>query len=599
MAERTFNDLHGFIAYLEMQGELKRIRAEVDPNLEITEIATRVVKEKGPALLFERVKGSQFPLAINLFGSDRRIEMALGRHPAEIGEMLAVLGESLNPPTPGGVWSQRAALRELLNVRTTRYLGTAPSQQLSEEPDLDRLPILKCWPDDGGRFFTYPMVITEDPTTGRRNMGIYRMHVYDRRTTGMHWQIQKGGRFHHWRAEGAGHPIPVAVALGGDPALMIAAALPMPENFDEIAFSGLLRRGPCSLTRAKTMDMDVPANAEFVIEGVVPADERRMEGPFGDHFGYYSRPALFPVFHIKKITRRHDAIYPATVVGKPPQEDRYIGDATQEIMSPLIRLVRPEVASLWAYYEAGFHNLAVAAVRVRYRKEAIKTGLALLSESQLALTKCAILVDAGVNPRDFDAVLEALRRNFDPERDLTVIPRAPIDTLDFSSFRMHLGSKMILDATSPVEEDDLPPGTAEPAYEPSGSFLEMAAQEQRILGWRLLGGVLLAVQLSSGGRELCEQIVKTALPGDAKMVAVVSRDVDLDDREMLLWGIFTRFDPARDVVFARAELRGVWPVYHGPMGIDSTFKEGYPDPLEMPEEIKHRVSSRWGDYFHR
>lgn len=596
MADRSFSDLQGFIACLERQGELRRIQVEVDPELEITEIATRVVKERGPALLFERVKGSDFPLAINLFGSERRIELALGRPPGEIGERLLRLAENLNPPSLGGLWSQRATLWELVHMRATRARGQALSQELSEEPDLDRLPILKCWPQDGGRFFTFPLVLTTHPTTGGRNLGIYRMHVYDRCTTGMHWQIQKGGRFHYWQAEAEGKPIEVAVVLGGDPALMLSAGVALPENVDEVAFSGLLRGKPCPLVRAKTLSMAVPANAEFVIEGVVPPHERRIEGPFGDHFGYYSRPAPFPVFHIKRITRRRKAIYPATVVGKPPQEDKYIGDATQEMVGPLMKLLRPELASLWAYYEAGFHNLLVAAVRVRYRREAIKTGLALLSESQLSLTKCVILVDAHVNPRDFDAVLGALHRNFNPERDLTIIPRAPLDTLDFSSFQMHLGSKMIVDATSPVEED-IPEEPVEGGVSGGPSWADLDRLDPRIGDWRLVGEALLVVQVTSGGREVCERVLEAGPPAGVKIVAVVSQDVSLDDREQLLWGIFTRFDPARDVVFARAELRGVWPIYHGPMGIDATFKEGYPDPLEMPEEVTLKVSRRWGEYF--
>jgi len=607
MASSYFSDLQGFVAHLERQGELKRVRIEVDPELEMTEIATRVVRQQGPALLFERVKGADFPAVMNLFGSERRIELALGRHPAEIGEDLVRLVESINPPSLGKLWKQRASLLELLNMRAVRARGVAPVQEVVEEPDLGRLPILKCWPQDGGRFFTFPLVLTTHPVTGGRNLGIYRMHVYDARTTGMHWQIQKGGRFHYWQAEQLGRPIEVAVALGGHPALMLAAAVALPENVDEVAFAGLLRRKPYPLTSARTLSMAVPADAEFVLEGVVPPNERRIEGPFGDHFGYYSRQAPFPVFHIRKITRRRNAIYPATVVGKPPQEDKYIGDATQEMVGPLIRLLRPEVVALWAYFEAGFHNLLAVSVKVRYRREAIKTGLALLGESQLSLTKCVILVDADVNPRDFNAVLAAIARNFDPERDLTIIPRAPLDTLDFSSFRMHLGSKMILDATSPVEEDSLP-GEQGDVAPSSAVSLRLGELDPRIRDWRLVGDVLLAVRVSgrppaadyqpvSGGREVCEKIVQVGLPAGVKIVAVVSDDVELNDPVSLLWGIFTRFDPARDVIFSHSELRGVWPVYRGPMGIDATFKDGYPDPLEMPEEVKERVSRRWGEYF--
>lgn len=594
MAPRYAPDLQSFIRYLEREGELKRVRAEVDPELEITEIATRIVRQKGPALLFERVKGADFPLAINLFGSERRIELALGRHPAEIGEALVKLVESANPPSLGRLWSQRSTLRWLLNMRVTTARGRALSQEVSEEPDLRRLPILKCWPGDGGRFFTYPMVLTTHPETGGRNLGVYRMHVYDERTTGMHWQIQKGGRFHYWEAERAGVPVEVAVVLGGDPALMLSAAVALPENVDEVAFSGLLRGKPLPLVRARTLGVRVPANAEFVIEGVVPPHERREEGPFGDHFGYYSKQAPFPVFHINKITRRRDAVYPATVVGKPPREDKYIGDATQEMVGPLIKLIRPEVVGLWAHYEAGFHNLLTVAVKVRYRREAIKTGLALLGESQLSLTKAVFLVDAGVNPRDFRAVLGAVRRNFDPARDLTVIPRAPLDTLDFSSFRTHLGSKMIVDATSPVEEDlaeDSGDGAA------GSAIPDLRRLDPRISDWRLVEHTLLAIKARSAGREVCGLVVRFGLPPSVKIVAAVSEDVDLDDQTSLIWGIFTRFDPARDLVFARSELRGAWPVHEGPVGIDATFKEGYPDPLVMTEEIIDRVSRRWGEYF--
>jgi 4-hydroxybenzoate decarboxylase subunit C len=266
-------------------------------------------------------------------------------------------------------------------------------------------------------------------------------------------------------------------------------------------------------------------------------------------------------------------------------------------VGPLMRLIRPELTGLWAYYEAGFHNLLVASVKVRYRREAVKTGLALLSESQLALTKCVILVDSHVNPKDFNAVLAAIRRNFDAERKLTIIPRAPIDTLDFSSFRTHLGSKMIVDATSPVEEDTAPEEGEEREAPSSGSLGRLDSLDERISGWRLVGDTLLAVKVSSGGRELCERIVKLGLPPEVKMVAVLSEDIDLDDPVSLLWGIFTRFDPARDIVFAHSELRGAMPIYKGPMGIDATFKEGYPDPLEMPGEIVEKVNRRWPEYF--
>ncbi len=403
-----FADLRSFLRALEKQNELKRISVEVDPELEITEIATRVVKEEGPALLFEKVKGSPYKLAINIFGSPRRIAIALGKTPGELGAELAQLVQAVQPPSFKGLWKARRTLRRALSMRSKR-VRNAGAQEIVEEPELTQWPILKCWPGDAGRFITFPLVITQHPLTKARNVGLYRMQLHSQNSTGLHWQIQKGGGFHYAEAEKRAQPLPVAVAIGSDPYLLMAAIAPLPEGMDEIAFSGFLRGGPTLMVRGKTIAMDVPASAEFVMEGDAAPQERILEGPFGDHFGHYSHAAPFPVFRVRKVTRRKDPIYLAAVVGKPPQEDRYLGDALQEIMSPLIRMIRPEVHDLWAYYEAGFHNLLVVAVNQRYAKEGMKTALGLLGEGQLSLTKCLVLVDPQVNVRDFHAVLQVIQ----------------------------------------------------------------------------------------------------------------------------------------------------------------------------------------------
>jgi 4-hydroxy-3-polyprenylbenzoate decarboxylase len=369
---------------------------------------------------------------------------------------------------------------------------------------------------------------------------------------------------------------------------MLSAVLPLPEGLEELAFSGLMRGAPTRMVKAKSLSLAVPANAEFVLEGTVPPQERVQEGPFGDHFGHYSDPAPFPVFHVQTVTHRRNPIYAAAVVGKPPQEDRAMGDATQEVMRPLVGLVQPEVRDLWAYFEAGFHNLLVISVESRYTKEPMKTALGLLGNGQVSLTKCAILVEAGVNVRDFSAVLEEVRRFFRPEHDFLLLPRVPLDTLDFTSFTMHLGSKMVLDATRTGKQAE--PVELVPLPDPRSVCPE-------IQDWRLLGKTLLVVQVREGAQEAITRLQHAQEFQGLKLLAAVSPDVDLQDQTSLLWGIFTRFDPARDIRFPRMEMIGAAPVYGGAMGIDATWKLGYPEPLAMTQEIVEKVDRRWEEYW--
>jgi 4-hydroxy-3-polyprenylbenzoate decarboxylase len=566
------------------------VKVEVDPELEVTEIAARSFREGRPALLFENPRGSKYPLVINALGSMKRIEMALGRHPEQIGEELVTFIERMNPPSLKQLWQGRRTLMRISKVRPKR-VRSAPAQQVVENnPDLLAMPVLKCWPGDGGRFITLPLVLSRDPETGAGNLGIYRMQVYGPAQAGMHMQVQRGGGFHFWKAEKMGEPLEVAVVLGGDPSLILAAVMPLPEGIDEVGFSGIVRGARTPMVKAKTLSLRVPANAEFVLEGIVKPGVRRLEGPFGDHFGHYSEAAEFPVFEVKAVTRRRNAVYPATVVGKPPQEDRYLGDATQLILKPFIRLLRKEVKDLWAYYEAGFHNLLVVSVETRYVREPIKTALGLLGEGQLSLTKCLVLVGPDVDPRDFKAVVEAVRRNFDAPEDFQLIARTPLDTLDFTGEAMHRGSKMVIDAT----------GHGAPAPGPSPDLgLDPRRIAPQIVKWRDVGGALLAVQVSGAGqgRAAVEMLVRALPPGRVKIVAVVSEDVDIEDDVQLIWGIFTRFDPARDVVFTGMDFKGIAPVYRGVMGIDATWKQGYPKPLEMDPEIIGKVDRRWAEYW--
>jgi 4-hydroxybenzoate decarboxylase subunit C len=344
-----------------------------------------------------------------------------------------------------------------------------------------------------------------------------------------------------------------------------------------------LRGAGVPMARGKTINIAVPANAEFVLEGVVPAGERRMEGPFGDHFGHYSEAAEFPVLHIRSVTHRRNAIYAGTVVGKPPQEDKFLGIAAGEMIGPLIKLINPNIVDMCAYVGAGFHNLLVVALKERHPKEVLKTAMSLLGTGQLSLTKVMVLVGPDRNPRDFRAVLRDIWHRFDPEDHMWLLPFAPLDTLDFTSFKMHVGSKLVIDAAGGILETADPPRDADPSrFDP------------RVERWKLLDGGFLVVVIRQAAREVLQQLVKAPL--GVRFVVAVSPDVRLDDDENLQWGIFTRFDPARDMFFTEQTFVGARPVYRGTVGIDATWKDGYPAPLVMDESIVKLVDRRWGEY---
>jgi len=589
MSKKQFYDLQEYINYLEAIGDLERVETEVDPILEITEIASRVIKERGPALIFENVKGAAFPMAINLFGTEERVELALGRKPREVGEELVELFHKVNPPSLKSFFSVLPKAYELLSMRTKK-VKFGFSQQVEERPNLDKLPIIKCWPLDGGRFITLGLVLTEDPVTHRRNLGIYRLQVYDEKTTGMHWHPHKGGAAHYHEAGKTGKDLEAAVVLGGDPKMIFTAIAPLPEGMDELAFASYLRGKPIPMVKAKTLSVTVPANAEFIIEGVVPQNELREEGPFGDHFGHYSMEADFPVFHLNEITHRVNPIFPATVVGKPPKEDIFLGMAAGDMFSPLTRIIHPEVKDMWAYPEAGFHNLLVVSVDERYPKNGIKAMLALWGTGQLLLTKVMITVSSDVNPRDWDAVLTEIGENFDPNEDFLMIPWAPLDTLDFTSGKLNVGSKMGINAVrkknSGRKKANIPTKLPDPRD-----------KHKEIMDWRLLKGGILAIKLEKDPKDMIKKIFETPGYEDVRIVAIVSPDIDIHDNTELIWGIFTRFDPYLDVIFERTELRGSAVVYGGRMGIDATVKSWYPKVIEMSEDVKETVTERWNEYW--
>ncbi len=627
MARPIFRSLQDFYAFLEKQGELQRITVPIDPYLEASTIAIKAMKESGKALLFENVIGSPYRLAMNILSSDKRVEYAIGENPDKLGEQLIHLVEEAMPPSPSKIFNAVRPLgRRIMSARVSSS-GNAPSQQINLGAKLDTLPVLQTWKDDAGKFITLPQVFTSDPKTGKRNLGMYRIQLYDRVTTGIHWQIQKGGGFHYSVAEAINKPLEVAIAVGSDPALLLATIAPLPEGIDEVMFAGFLRGEATRMTRGKHISTLVPAEAEFIIEGIVPPHERRLEGPFGDHFGHYSHAAMYPVFHVKTITHRANPIFAATVVGKPPMEDKWLGDATQRVLGPLAKLTHPEVRDVWAFYESGFHNFLGVSTKQRYGKEAMKTALSLSTDGQLSLTKCAVMVGEHVNNRNFRAILREIATHYDPHYDAIILNKVPMDTLDFTSYTMNLGSKLLIDATPKLDTvssgGKYPPRKTSQFFEKVGTQPEYLMRlDSRISEYALIEDVLLVVKVrgayraetnaafsmendlptptKTSGREVIEKLVHPEhighLPKGTKIVAAVSEDVNLSSDMEIIWGIFTRFDAARDIEFTSTRLEGVTTIYDGVMGIDATWKPGYPNPCETPEEVTKKVEGRWGEY---
>lgn len=444
----AYKDLREFISVLEQKGLLKRVRVEVDPVLEIAEINDRVVKQKGPALLFEKPRGARFSCVVNLFGSFERMRLALNvENLDDIGEQIL---EFLEPEIPTNLIEKLKTLPKLkrLSDFLPKYTKSGPCKEviIKDNPSLDVFPILKTWPQDGGRFITLPMVFTKDPETGERNCGMYRMQVYDSCTTGMHWHMHKDGARHYRKSERMGKRLEVAVAIGSDPATMYSATAPLPPGIDEMLFAGFLRKSPVEMVKCETVDLEVPANSEIVLEGYCEPGERRIEGPFGDHTGYYSLQDEFPVFHITSITHRKDPIYPATIVGKPPMEDCFIAKATERIFLPLLRKQLPEIVDLNLPVEGVFHNIAIVSIDKQYPGHPRKVMYALWGMGQMSFTKMIVVVDSWVNVQDPGEVVWRIGNNVDPKRDVVIL-EGPLDVLEHASAIPAYGGKMGIDAT--------------------------------------------------------------------------------------------------------------------------------------------------------
>jgi 4-hydroxy-3-polyprenylbenzoate decarboxylase len=443
----TARDLRDWIALLEREGELVRVSAEVDPKLEVTEIVDRTVRAGGPALLFENPKGAQHALLINQFGTEKRMCLAFGVE--SLDEIGAKLGDILEMQPPEGLAAKVRGLKTLKSIADSRprTVKRGASQEIvlrGDEVDLGRLPVQTCWPGDAGPFITLPAVITRDPRTGQRNVGMYRMQVLGPRSTAMHWQIHKDGRADYLFTEGR---MEVAVALGLDPISAYSASAPLPKHIDEFMMAGFLRGEPLDLVKGITVDLEVPADAEIVLEGYIDKGDLTDEGPFGDHTGYYTPAEQFPVFNVTAITMRKDAIYPSIVVGKPPQEDAWLGKATERIFLPAVKMTVPEIVDYDLPAAGAFHNLCIVSIKKAFPGHAKKVMHAIWGLGMLSLTKGIVVVDAHVDVHDYEQVMFYVGANVDPKRDI-VITEGPLDHLDHAPTLQFVGGKIGIDATA-------------------------------------------------------------------------------------------------------------------------------------------------------
>ena len=579
----SFPDLRAFLDRLRRDRDLVEITRPIDRSLEAAEIHRRVVAAGGPTLLFSNVADADFPLVTNLFGTARRAELAFGERPLRLIRRLVELVETARFPT---LWGARDVGAELFRVGLRRGRRGPVTDVVTDDVRLDRLPALTTWPEDGGPFITLPLVFTEHPDGRGHNLGVYRLQIHDARTTGMHWQIGKGGGFHYRVAEARGAALPVTVFLGGPPALILSAVAPLPENVPELILASLIAGERLRLVEG-VGPHPLVSGAEFALIGSVPPRERRPEGPFGDHYGYYSLRHDYPVFQVSQMARRHDAIYPATVVGKPRQEDFFIGDLLQELLSPLFPLVMPAVEKLWSYGETGYHSLSAAVVKQRYAREAMASAFRILGEGQLSLTKFLLVTDQPVDLKDFPATLEHLLARTNPETDLYVFSNLSMDTLDYTGPEVNRGSKGVwLGLGDPVR--DLP-GEFTAAELPHG------IHDVRVFcrGCLVVGGPPSGVDPEAAARVASH-------PAFAGWPLVILTDEPARATKSamnFLWTTFTRFEPAADIHAAATRVVRNHIVYTPPIVVDARLPPSFPAELTCRPDIAARVSDRWREYF--
>jgi len=603
----NYENLTEFVQALEAENELIRIHAPVSSHLEITEITDRVSKSRGggKALLFEKVEGSPFPLLINAFGSPRRIALALGT--PDLEDLRKRLQDILAPNVPKNLRDKLALLRRAFSIARffpkVVFMNTAPCQEVirrGDDIDLGEFPILKCWPDDGGPFITLPVVFTKSLVSGKRNAGMYRMQVFDRNTTGMHWHVHKDGAHFFREYERAGKRMEVAVAIGTDPAITYAATAPLPPGIDELLLAGFIRQKPVKLTRAITVDMEIPAEAEIILEGYVDPAERRLEGPFGDHTGYYSLADDYPVFHVTAITHRKRPLYSASIVGRPPMEDCYLALATERIFLPLIRTIQPEIADYWLPWEGVFHNIVVVSIKKEYPGQARKVMQGLWGSGQMSFCKTIVVVDADSPLGQGAALIKSILSQIDLTSDI-FLTDGILDALDHAAPGAFFGGKLGIDATARLGGEP-PRRQSVPSLSGNNPMLPVnivKALDSDIADCRVLFDdtplPLLMVKVRKTEQKRGIYFRDLLLDAEALSFGIIffyDAEIDLEDLSLLAWKAFNNVDPQRDITIRKNVAL-----------VDATKKteldghfRPWPDDLVNTHEIVERVNARWQEY---
>jgi UbiD family decarboxylase len=585
LSAEIIKDLRSFLDVLKSESELHVIDTQVDPYLEIAEIHRRVIKRQGPALLFTNVKGSRFPVVTNLFGTARRLELAFGKRPQKFVGDLVKCAETMVPPTLGSMWGMRGLLTQAVKIGQKRIKNAPITEHHICPPKLTELPMLTSWDTDGGPFVTLPLVYTEHPEGHGHNLGMYRIQRYDDSTTGIHWQIHKGGGYHYFEAERLNQPLPVTLYIGGPPALMMAAIAPLPENIPELMLASLLLGSKLEMTNSPSNGHPLVANAEFAAQGFVPPHTRQPEGPFGDHYGYNSLTHDYPVFQVEHLYHRKDAIYPATIVGRPRQEDYYIGDFLQDLLSPLFPLVMGGVKQLKTFGDTGFHSLAAARIQNRYPREAFASGLRILGEGQLSLTKFLIITDGDIDITDFAKLWVHVLERVNWQTDLFVFANVSQDTLDYTGPEVNKGSKAILMGLGKEPQRELPKSFHGELPDGCGNAAVF-----------LPGTLVIECDSFEDDPELPQRIKNcTDLSEWPALLLVDNLKNATKNMKEFLWTFFTRFEPAADIHGASSTVQRFHVGLIPPIIFDCRMKPWYPHILEVDPGTKQKVDSKIAD----
>lgn len=591
--KKCYKDIQEFIAALDAAGELTRHTEKVSPEIEISKITDEESKKPdgGKALLFENVwdgDKQSFPIATNLFGSKKRMAMALGlKSLDEAGDEIGELVNTTPPRSMQDFFELAKKALPLTRIMPRRAKGSAPCQEVvkqGKDIDLSEIPVLKCWPHDGGRFVTLPLVFTKSADGKKRNVGMYRLQIFDRNTTGMHWHVHKDGSHFFKEYSEFKMRMPVAVAIGADPATVYAATAPMPRGIDEMILAGFFRKKGVPMAKCVTQDLEVPADAEFVLEGYVDCDERRLEGPFGDHTGYYSLADMYPVFHLTAITHKKKPVYCATLVGPPPMEDCYMAKATERIFLPLLKSVMPEIQDYFLPWEGVFHNIVIVSIEKEYPAHAQKLISGLWGQGQMSFCKCIVVVDRDVNPSDLPRIWKLFVEQFDPSEDI-FFSHGVLDVLDHSAPKAFMGSKIGIDLTRRMKGEGI-----RKARTPQPLSLENVSQIENFMHEKFGGSfiglnpenkfcAMLVRKDGKSGAEILKTLEESGLfEKSFRAVGIFDEGVDISNYSKVLWKIFNNVDPARDI---RKSAGGVCYIDACKKGILDGHHREWPDDLSF------------------